>query len=255
MGRAAAQNSPTSPRPSPPPRAERGNRRPCGLGPSPLPQCGRGAISGEGGGGYRQILDRLVHCRRRVSGADARADHQRVLSSSPPTRCCSSSCWRRRGTFSAATPATPISAPARFSPSAPTAAVVLHKLTSLPLPVMMLVGGVMSGHRRFRHGLSDLAAEGRVFRDRHPGIGDRRADPDRQLGFCRRLARHLCHPAAALADLRQLHPVPLFADAGADLDLGRRSRGRSSARRSASASTRSATTSRRPRRRACRHCG
>ena len=49
---------------------------------------------------------------------------------------------------------------------------------------------------RARHRLSDAAAARRVFRHRHAGARGRAANADRQLGFRRRLARRLYHPAA-----------------------------------------------------------
>ena len=75
------------------------------------------------------------------------------------------------------------------------------------------------GTPRLWHGLSDPAAEGGVFCHRDPGPGDRGADPDRQLGLRRRLARHLHHPAAAVADPWRLYPIPLFLDAVAELGV------------------------------------
>ena len=37
------------------------------------------------------------------------------------------------------------------------------------VPVLILLGGIVAGHRRPRHGLSDPAAARRVLRDRHAG--------------------------------------------------------------------------------------
>ena len=103
----------------------------------------------------------------------------------------------------------------RSSRSAPIRAVVLHKLWGPPIPVSILVGGIVSGAARARHGLSHLAPEGRVLRHRDPGARHRAADPHHQLGLCRRLARRLHHPAGAGAAHRQLHPVSLPGHAGA----------------------------------------
>ena len=65
-------------------------------------------------------------------------------------------------------------------------------------------------HRRLGHGLPDAAAARGVLRHRHAGHGRGAADADHQLGFRRRLARRLRHPAGQAsrsALLAQLHRV------------------------------------------------
>ena len=93
--------------------------------------------------------------------------------------------------------------------------VVLHKtIPLLPLPVMMLVGGVVSGRHWSRHGVFDPAFARHVLLDRDVGDGRCRANTDNQLELRRRIARRLHHSARQFADLpRRLHPIPVRGDA------------------------------------------
>jgi len=87
--------------------------------------------------------------------------------------------------------------------------VALHKLVpTLPLPAMIVVSGVLAG-------LVGLGTARRVLLDRDLGAGGRGADPDHQLGLCRRRARRLCAAAeGGAADRRRVRAIPVSAHAG-----------------------------------------
>ena len=104
--------------------------------------------------------------------------------------------------------------------SAPIRAVVLHKLVAPPIPVSILVGGVLSGVLGLGMGYLTLRAP-RACSSRIAtlALAVVLQTLRHQLGLCRRLARRLHHPPGAGAAHRQLHPVSLSRHA----DPGRRS--------------------------------
>ena len=125
--------------------------------------------------------------------------------------------------------------------------VVLHKLTSVPIPVMILVAGVVSGVIGFGMGYLTLRLKGVFF-----AIATLAMAIVAQtlivnwdfVGGARGI--YIIRPQQAPL-FGRLYPVSLFADAAAELGLRWRSPAPSSVRGSGSALTRSATTSRRPR--------
>ena len=100
--------------------------------------------------------------------------------------------------------------------------VVLHKLTSVPVPVMILAAGMVSGVIGFGMGYLTLRLKGVFF----AVIATLAMAIVAQTlivnwGLCRRRARHLHHPAATGAAVRRAkHPVSLFADAAVELGGG-----------------------------------
>ena len=61
--------------------------------------------------------------------------------------------------------------------------VFFHKAYPLPIPVLILVGGIVAGIVGLRHGLSDAAAARRVLRHRDARARGRAADADHQLAI------------------------------------------------------------------------
>ena len=61
--------------------------------------------------------------------------------------------------------------------------VFFHKIYQLPIPLLIILGGIVSGIGRVRHGLSDAAAARRLLRDRDARARGRTADADRQLAI------------------------------------------------------------------------
>src|SRR5438034_6748997 len=182
VGGAAALcgGSPTSPRPSPPPGAEMGNREPLRAGPLPLPWCGRGAEVAMGAARFwvvsfvvtvvLLVLTRWLFTNEYFFFAGYVVLQYIVLATA----------WNILGGY---TGYTNFGVGAFFAVGA-YSSVVLHKLTALPVPIMILVGGIVSGILGFGMGYLTLRLKGVFFAIATLAFAIVAADLYRQLGFC-----------------------------------------------------------------------
>ena len=83
--------------------------------------------------------------------------------------------------------------------------VFFHKIFPLPIPVLIVIGGIVSGLVGLGMGYLTLRLRGAFFAIAHAGARGRAADHRHQLGLCRRRARRLCHPAER--DRRSSAPI------------------------------------------------
>ena len=128
-------------------------------------------------------------------------------------------------------------------------------MPAVPLPVMILVGGIVAGLVGLGTGYLTLRLRGVFFAIATLALAVVVQTLIVNWDYVGGSRGTLYHPAGAGAARRRLYPVSLHADDGADRRSRSASRARSSARGSGSVSPRSATTSRPPRRAACRPCG
>ena len=134
--------------------------------------------------------------------------------------------------------------------------VVLHKLCPLPLPVMMLVGGVVSGIVGLGTGYLTLRLRGAFFSIATLAMAVVVQTLITNWDFVGgSRGAYIVRPGAGVAARHRLHPVSVPGHAGAGGDRRSPPRAPSSVRGWASASPPSATTKSRPRRPACRRCG
>ena len=79
--------------------------------------------------------------------------------------------------------------------------VAMHKLYPLPIPVLVVIGGIVSGIVGFGMGYLTLRLRGAFFAIATLALAVVLQTLRRQLGLCRRLARRLYHPPGS--DLRR----------------------------------------------------